>query len=114
MPVSCRSEGRCNQIASCKYQISLNLMRPFPKAGPPGSDFHICDDVLGIVHSKGGFKPFRISKHPTQAGGKKKKPGETSKVMTKGQYISTTTPWGLQLHQSTDLYSQPPHSLGDL
>lgn len=73
MPVSCRSEGRCNQIASCKYQISLNLMRPFPKAGPPGSDFHICDDVLGIVHSKGGFKPFRISKHPTQAGGKKKK-----------------------------------------
>lgn len=89
-------------------------MSPFPKAGKltPGSDFHICDDVLGIAHSKGGFKPFRISKHPTRAG-EKKMPGEISKVITKGQYISTMTPWGLQLLQCTDLYSQPPHSLGD-
>lgn len=45
--------------------------------------------------------------------GKKKMPGEISKVITKGQYISTMTPWGLQLLQCTDLYSQPPHSLGD-
>lgn len=61
------------------------------------------------------LSPLGYLSIPLRLGEKKKKrPGETSKVMTKGQYISTTTPWGLQLHQSTDLYSQPPHSLGDL